>query len=302
MTEKNVLDIMGFSNAMADAVERASRITALVDARKRLPVSGILLGADLLLSVDHGIEKEEEIQVVVGSSRALGKVIGRDSGLDLAVIRLDQALPFERHEAGVDGRVGQPIFAVGKPDPDGVQASFGTVTAVGESLRTMRGSLLPRYYSTSATPYPGFSGGPLVDLAGRVIGINTSGVIGGVSLAIPFDFASQMAETLVQHGKIRRGYLGVRSQPVQLSEPTQSLVGRKQKIGLLVVGLEDNGPALNGGVLVGDIMLGINQNVIDNQDSLMQALSGDVVGKEVDLHLIRGGQPQTLKIKIGERS
>lgn len=302
MTEKNVSDLMGLSDAMAEAVERASRVTALVDARKRLPVSGVLLGADLLLSVDHGIEKEEEIQIVVGASRALGKVIGGDSGLDLAVIRLDQALPFQGHEAGADGRVGQPVFAVGKPDPDGVQASFGTITAVGTSLRTMRGSLLPHFYSTSATPYPGFSGGPLIDLAGRVIGINTSGVIGGVSLAIPFDFARQMAETLVQHGKIRRGYLGIRSQPVQLSETTQTQVGRKQKNGLLVVGLEDNGPALAGGVLVGDILLGINQSVIENQDSLMQALSGEVVGKEVDLHLIRGGQSQTLRIKIGERN
>ena len=302
MTDKNVTDIMSLSNAMAEAVERASRVTALVDARRRLPVSGILLGADLLLSVDHGIEKEEEIQVMVGSSRALGKVIGRDSGLDLAVIRLDQALPYQDHEAGADGRVGQPVFAVGKPEPDGVQASFGTITAIGDSLRTMRGSLLPSYYSTSATPYPGFSGGPLIDLAGRVIGINTSGVIGGVSLAIPFNFARQMAETLVQHGKIRRGYLGIRSQPVQLSETTQSQVGRRQKTGLLVVGLEDNGPALSGGVLVGDILLGINQNVIDSQDSLMQALSGEVVGKEVDLHLIRGGQAQTLRIRIGERN
>ena len=237
---------------------------------------------------------------MLGSETLTGKVIGRDGGLDLAVLRLNQAVSFQDQSASI-GRVGQPVFAVGKPDPDGVQASFGTITTIGEDLRTMRGSLLNRFYSTSATPYPGFSGGPLIDLAGNILGINTSGVIGGISLAIPFDIARQAGKALAEYGKIRRAYLGLRSQPVQLPEAVQSVTGQPQTKGLLVMGLEDNGPALAGGVIVGDILVGLNHQVIDDQDSLMQALSGDVVGKEVDLALVRGGQLKTIRLVVGER-
>jgi S1-C subfamily serine protease len=289
------------SSVFTSAVDKAATITALVDARKRLPVSGVLFAPDLVLSVDHGLEKEDDIPVQVNTSHAVGKVVGRDSGLDLAVLRLNQTLAFEDMQTTEPGRVGMPVFAVGKPEPDGVQASFGTITAAGQALRTMRGSVLTQFYATSTTAYPGFSGGPTINLAGQILGINTSGLIGGTSLVIPFNIALEVANMLVKHGKVRRGYLGVRTQRVQLPESVLPALGSRQKHGLLVMGLEENGPALAGGIITGDILVGINKRVVDDQDSLMLSLSSEVVGNAVTIDVVRGGQLHNVQVVIGER-
>lgn len=292
---------MDLSGLFTGAVEQAAGVTALVDSRKRLPVSGILLAPDLVLSVDHGMEKEEDIAVQLTNGRAIAKVVGRDGGLDLAVLRLDRALPFNDLFTSEQAKVGLPVFAVGRPESEGVQASFGTVTAVGQALRTVRGSLLPQFYATSTTAYPGFSGGPLVNLAGKVLGMNTSGLIGGTSLVIPIGIAREVAEMLVKHGKIRRGYLGVRTQRVRLPEGLQSSLG-EQRHGLLVVGLEDNGPAVNAGMMVGDILVAIHERPVDDQDSLMLVLSSEAVGMAVPVTIVRGGQIQRLQVTLGERA
>jgi S1-C subfamily serine protease len=289
------------SNVFTNAVDKAALVTAMVDARKRLPVSGVLFAPDLVLSVDHGLEKEDDIPVQVNESRAVGKAIGRDSGLDLAVLRLDHALAFEDLSSSEPGRVGMPVFAVGKPEPDGVQASFGTITAAGQALRTMRGSVLNQFYATSTTAYPGFSGGPTVNLAGQILGINTSGLIGGTSLVIPYAIALEVANMLVTHGKVRRGYLGVRTQRVQLPEIVLPALDNRQKHGLLVMGLEENGPALAGGIITGDILVGINQHLVDNQDSLMLSLSSAAVGDKISIDVVRGGQIHNILIVLGER-
>ena len=301
MAAEKSFDPLLISTAYTDAVEKVALVTALVDARKRLPVSGVLFAPDLVLSVDHGLEKEEDIHVQVSTTQAVGKVIGRDSGLDLAVLRLDHAVAFEDLRASGSGKVGMPVFAVGKPEIDGVQASFGTITAAGQGLRTMRGSVLNQFYATSTTAYPGFSGGPLINLAGQILGLNTSGLIGGTSLVIPINIALEVADMLVKHGKVRRGYLGVRTQRVQLPEGVLPALNNRQKFGLLVMGLEENGPALAAGIITGDILVGINQHAVDDQDSLMLSLSAEVVGSSVSVAIVRGGQLQNVQVKIGER-
>ena len=106
---------------------------------------------------------------------------------------------------------------------------------------------------------------------------------------------------LVKHGKVRRGYLGVRTQRVQLPESVLPALGSRQKHGLLVMGLEENGPALAGGIITGDILVGINQHVVDNQDSLMLSLSSAVVGEKVALDVVRGGQLHNVVVVLGER-
>lgn len=290
------------SSIYTNAVENASKVTLLINSRKRLPISGVLLSDELVLSVDHGIEKEEDIAVFLGSERRIAKLIGRDHGLDLAVLKIDSPLPFSAYPNEDDARVGEPIFAVGRPEFGHVQASFGIITAIGQSLRTMRGGILERYYATSATPYPGFSGGPLVNLSGNVVGINTSGLIGGISLAIPFDVARAAGLVLAKHGRLRRGYIGMRSQPVDLPDAVQTSLNIKQKTGLLIVGLEDKGAGVEGGLLIGDIVISIQEHPVVDQETLMQVLGKEeIVGRQVPFDIIRGGQRLTLPIVIGER-
>lgn len=295
--------LKSLSDGMADAVEQAGSVTVLVNARKRLPVSGVLYGNDLVLSVDHGIEKDEDIQVLFGSGdHAVGKVAGRDPGTDLAIVRLDHAFGSKALPAEKPARVGQPILALGRPEPEGIQASFGVITMIGGAIRTVRGSVLDQYLATDATPYPGFSGGPLIDLSGGILGINTSGLVGGISLAIPASLAWKTAELLVVHGRVKRGYVGIRSQRVELPEQARNALGRSQSSGLLIVGVEAGGPATNASVMVGDILTGLNHEAIADQDDLLVRLSGDVVGKAVPFEVIRGGQVTNLTITIGERS
>lgn len=305
MSESNsksqILEVL--SNGMADAVEAATAFTVLVDARKRLPVSGVLIKPDLVVSVDHGIETDDHIRVLLpGGSVSQATIVGRDAGSDLAVLRLENALvdPISTPIAQA-ARVGQPVIAVGKPEPEGVQASFGIVTTIGGGLRTMKGSVLEQYVATDAIPYPGFSGGPLLAITGQVLGLNTSGLVGGLSLAIPFQLVLGVANQLEQHGRVKRGFLGIRSQRVELPQNLKLETGLEQKTGLLLVGVEQEGPAAAGGLLIGDILVAIDGQNIQDQDDLFVRLTGDVVGKSVSLKILRGGKINNVSVKVGER-
>jgi S1-C subfamily serine protease len=199
-------------------------------------------------------------------------------------------------------RIGQLALALGRPSAEGIQASLGVVSALGGPVRTGRGGLLEQYLRTDTVPYPGFSGGPLIDASGRVLGLNTSGLAhGGVSLTIPVSLAWSVAEALKRHGHVRRGYLGVRSQPTTLPAVQQAVLGREQAAGLLLVGVEDGGPAAQAGLLVGDILVGLAGEPLTDPDELLARLSGDIIGQSVPLEILRGGQPLVISVKIGER-
>ncbi len=295
---------LALSSAIADAVERGGSVTVLVNARRRMPLSGILFAPDLVLTASHGVEREEDIRVVLpdGGQRAAA-LAGRDRGSDLAVLRLAEKTNVAVAQPGEEpARVGHLVVAVGRPSQDGVQASLGLVNAIGSGLRTMGGGVLDRYLVTDAVPYPGFSGGPLVDLAGRVLGINTSGLVRGTSLAIPASSAWVTARVLAEHGHIKRGFLGIRSQEVEIPEQVRGqLAGRGQTSGLLVMGIEPDGPAAQGGLMVGDILVGIEGQPVANHDELLSRLTGDVVGRDVEIRVLRGGQAQNVRIKVAER-
>jgi S1-C subfamily serine protease len=161
--------------------------------------------------------------------------------------------------------------------------------------------LLENYLRTDSIPYPGFSGGPLIDASGRVLGINTSGLASGISLTIPITLAWGVAHALDQHGQVRRGYLGIRSQPVAIPSAGRQALGREQENGLLLVGVEDGSPAASGGLMVGDILVGLAGETIIEPDQLLARLVGAIVGQPAAVEVLRGGEPLTLEVTIGER-
>jgi S1-C subfamily serine protease len=267
-----------------------------------MPASGIGYASDLILTADHVIERDEDIKIVLpDGSEVRAQVAGRDPGTDLALLRLERAATAVAQSAAQEARVGQLVFALGRPTPEGIQASLGMVSAIGGPVRTGRGGLIERYLRTDTIPYPGFSGGPLVDTAGYVVGVNTSGLARGASLTIPVALAWQVADTLAQHGHVRRGYLGLRSQPVEISEAGQKALRRQQATGLLVVGVENKSPAAESGLIVGDILVGVAGQPVADHDELLSRLTGDIVGKPTPVQVLRGGQPQTLTVTVGER-
>ncbi len=299
-TNENML--IALSDAMADAVTRAGKSTVTVDARRRQPASGIAYSSDLILTADHVVERDDDINVIFeDGSQVPATVAGRDPGSDLAILRLSRPGAGAAEPAPKEARVGQVVLAIGRPGPEGLQASLGVISAVGGPVRTMRGGLLERYLATDAIPYPGFSGGPLVDAGGRVLGVNTSGLARGTSLAIPASLAWQVASTLAQHGHVRRGFLGIRSQPVELPGQAQKALNRQQPTGLLLVSVEQDSPAAAGGLMIGDILVGLAGSPITDPDELLGRLTGSVVGQPTPVEILRGGQPLVVTVIVGER-
>jgi len=293
--------LVELSNAMAAAAEKAGASTVLVNARRRMPASGIVFASDLVLTANHVIEQEDGITVVLpDGAEVAAKLAGRDPGSDLAVLRLEKALGKSAETSSV-AKIGALVLALGRPSREGIEVSLGVVSAVGGPVRTPQGSI-DRFIRTDTTPFPGFSGGPLVDAEGRVIGLNTSGFGRGIGLTLPADVAWKVADQLAKHGSVQRGYLGIRSQGVELSASVQKLLKREQAAGLLVVNVESGSPAESGGLIVGDILARIDDQPVADHDELFARLSGDAVGKTLPVEILRGGQPQTLKIKIGTRA
>ncbi|MGA2504646.1 MAG: trypsin-like peptidase domain-containing protein [Anaerolineales bacterium] len=293
--------LVDLSNAMVAAADKAGASTVQVNARRRMAASGIVYAADLILTADHVVEQEEGITVTLGDGSVLGaKLAGRDPGSDLALLRLERPAG-KPAETSAGAKIGQLVLALGRPSNGGIEASLGVVSAVDGPVRTPRG-MIERYIRTDTTPYPGFSGGPLVDAEGRVVGLNTSGFGYGAALTIPADLAWSIAAQLEKHGSVQRGYLGIRSQSVEISETAQKALKREQAAGLVVISVESGSPAEASGMMVGDIVVGIESHPIQDHDELFAHLSGDAVGKSIGVEILRGGKPETLKVKVGVRA
>ena len=321
MTTEQTSSARALSDGLAAAVDRVAAATVLVSARRHIPGTGVAWGADgLIVTADHVIETEDDITVGLPDGReAQAQLVGRDPSSDLALLRVEGAgLTAAAIAPAGSAKVGNLVLAVGRPTRGGPQASLGVVSAVGGSQGASRmfgrghgGSQIEGYLRTDITFFPGFSGGPLVDVDGQVVGLNVS-LIGGPRM---FRFARQafgqgftidaasvtkVVELLQTHGRVRRAYIGIASQPVQLPE---SLAAEfpDQATGLLIVNIEADTPAAAAGLLVGDILVGIEGAPIRDAEDLQQALGPERVGVAVRLQLIRGGVRHELSVTLGVR-
>jgi S1-C subfamily serine protease len=284
------------SNGLADAVETAAKSLVTVKGRARQPATGVVYTSGLVLTANHVLERDEDLSIVEpGGTSMPAQLVGRDLATDLAVLRVADLKADPATTAAGPARVGQIVLAVGRPGP---MASIGIVSFVGGPLRTGRGLTLDQFIRTDATPYPGFSGGPLIDAAGAVLGITTT-AFGGAALAIPQELAWRAATALGQHGTPKRGYIGISSQPVRIPEAQRA--GRAQDSGLLVVNVEEDSPAHKGGLLLGDVLVSLDGHQAGDTDDLLRLLSGERVGQAVAVEVIRGGKLETVEITIGER-
>lgn len=291
------------SYLLADAVERAAAWTVRVVARRRLGATGVAWNAEgVVVTADHVIESEDE--VVIGlpdGSTTAAQVVGRDPGTDLAVLRIEAAsLPAADRTPEGSTRVGQLALGLGRPGSS-IQASLGVVSAIGGQWRTRRGRQIEGFVRSDVTFFPGFSGGPLIDAAGRLIGINTSRFGPSQGIAIPVAAASRVVDILLSKGRISRAYVGIGSQPVALPAALASKVG-SQESGLLIVSVEPSSPADSAGVLVGDILVGLGDAAISDAADLQAQLGPERVGEAATLRVLRGGQPIELTVTLGERA
>ena len=296
-------DLTTVSNQLADAVQAAGAWTVRVQARRGPAASGIALAADLVLTADHVVDPAREDSIRIGlpeGSEVGGSVVGRDPATDLAILRVASGSLTAAKAAASEPRTGSLALVVGRPGAE-PSASLGLITGLAGPARTRRGGMLERFIQVDAVLYPGFSGGPLVDAEGAVLGMITSGLgFGGPAVAIPWSLAAQLAETIGKHGKVPRGYLGVGSQPVTLSPQAKELTGGQER-GLLVVQVAEGGPAASAGFLQGDILVKLDGAAVTNADDLQGLLGPNRVGTSVSASVVRGGELRDLSLTVGTR-
>jgi S1-C subfamily serine protease len=300
--ENQSVQFENFSNSFADAVDTAAAYTVMVNARRRLPSTGIAYSSDLVLTANHAIERDDDVKIILHDGRSFtAAVAGRDPVRDIALLKLKEAVLSPASKAPNAPRIGQLVLALGRPDENGLQASLGVVSAIGGPVRTGQGGILEKYLRTDTMPLPGFSGGPLITAGGTVLGMNTSGMVMDTLITIPVEVLWPAAAALAEHGHIQRAYLGVRSQNVHLAEGQQEALGRKQDVALLLVGIEESSPASRSGLMVGDILTGIQGHAIEDHDELQIHLSSAGVGQLVAIEILRGGKLTTVQVTLAER-
>jgi S1-C subfamily serine protease len=293
--------LVQFSNTIADAVERAGTAVVGVLEGGREGVSGILWKEGIVITAEHTIRGYDEVTIVLPSGeKTKASVAGRDSGTDIAVLKLQQKTDVASIAVDSPARVGEVVLAVGRPGSDGLAATYGVISAVGGPWRTWQGARVDRWLRLDLNPFTGFSGGPIVNASGEVLGMATSGPRHSVA-TIAASTVTRVVDQLLKRGRIARGYLGIGVQPVTLSEATRSSLGITSDRGLLIATLASDSPAEKSGLLLGDILLAVDGSPVRGARSLLTALDPENVGKSVAIELMRGGKLLKLAIVVGER-
>lgn len=288
------------SNDLAATVEQAGKGVVRVEGRRRMPASGIVWSAEgIIVTANHVVERDENVTVGLPNGETIAvSVIGRDATTDIAVLRAPSGGLTAANWVEADGlKVGHLALALGRPG-ETVQATLGVVSALGESWRTSAGGHIDLYLQTDVVMYPGFSGGPLVDANGGVIGLNSSALARGVTVSLPTATVRRVVEALAAHGRIRRGFLGIKAQPVQLPQALAQELG--QETGLLLASVEPGSPADQGGLLLGDTVVSFDNQGVTQMDDLLALLGGERVGRAAAVRIVRGGQIQTVNVTVGE--
>ncbi len=289
------------SNAMAAAVENVGASLVRVEGRKRMSATGVVWNSDgVIVTASHVVTRDEELHIGLPNGETVSaSLVGRDPTTDVAVLRSNAKNLSVPNWAGGDGlKVGHLVLALGRPGQN-VLATLGVVSSIAEEWHTPAGGKIDYYLQTDVTMYPGFSGGPLVGVGGEIYGINSSTLLRGVSVTIPTTTIAPIVEALLKHGKLRRGYLGVGSQPVRLPAALEQQLG--QETGLLLVAVEPDSPAEKGGLMLGDVIVALDGHPVRVPDELLAGLTGDKVGKDAKIKLVRGGQIHEVNVTVGER-
>lgn len=295
--------LLTLSNNLADAVERAGRSTVTVHARQRHSASGIHWRPGVIVATDHTIERDDDITITLPDGKSVPTTLaGRDPSTDLAILKVDAAnLPAAAVGDAATLKVGHMALAIGRFGEGGLGTSLGVVSALGGAWNTWRGGRVDQFIRADVTLYPGFSGGPLVNAAGEIVGVNTSGLSRSMGLTIPAATVNRVVDQLLAKGRIARGYLGLGLQPVRLPDTLNRAVGISSETGVIVISIESGGPAEKAGLFIGDIIVTLDGTPVTDTDAVQGLLGPDRIGSALRAKVARGGQPVDVTITVGER-
>lgn len=310
-----------YSSAVADVVERAGPSVAAIGRRTGRHEGG--MGSGFLFTPDgyvltnshvvrggdapdaRGVPKSRW-RVSLGDGREYDAAwVGDDPDTDLGVLHIDSqsqgALPFIELGRSRDLRRGAIAIAIGNPLGFEHSVTSGVLSALGRSMRASNGRLIPDVIQTDAALNPGNSGGPLLDSRARAIGVNTAIIRGAqaLSFAVAIDVAGWVIPQLLQHGRVRRGFLGVGGSGVPLVRRVALAYGLDQARGVRVETVETASPAALAGLRPGDIIVGFDGNPVDSVDALHQLLDRTRIGRDCMVRLIRGARaPEQIYLSV----
>ena len=290
--------IAELSEALSTIVENTGKSVVRVEGGNRRAATGVVSSPKQVVTVARAVPNDE-VTVSIDGKDLKARVKGRDENTDLALLELDEALPPATFDDGAGVKVGQLALRLGRPG-ETVRATSGILGAVGrKAWRTPRGAEVEFYLEADADQPPGFSGGPLVDLQGRVLGLNTNGILRGTSVTIPTVTIRRVVAQLEAYGRVRRSYLGLMLQPVQLPDDVRTSTG--EEIGLLVTSVEKDGPADKAGLQYGDTVLHLGDDSVKTLQDLYRYLRADHADKQVPLKYFRNGQVTVSLVTLGGR-
>ncbi|HZU25866.1 MAG TPA: S1C family serine protease [Bryobacteraceae bacterium] len=291
--------LTAFSDDVTRAVAAAEPHVVSLDGRRHFYASGMVWRPGVIVTAEHAIAQGDQIAATLpDGTRATATVAGRDSGTDIAVVKVDGlAAPLERRTAG-GIRPGALVLTVGRAPEIGTLAAMGIISGVRGTWRTWRGGSIDQYIRLDVGMYPGSSGAAVVDADGHVLGMATTALSRAAGVAIPNATLDRVVDQILSNGHVTRAWLGVGLQPVNL--PAHLSGNRAERTGLMIVSLEDGGPAAQSGLLPGDILLGIGGRVVVETDDVQDALEGRA-GQNVPFEILRGGEKREVSVKPGER-
>ena len=300
---KSANPLAQLSASLADAVETAGRSVVAIHARRRIPSSGVVWRDGIIVAASHTTRRDGEVAVSLPSGEsARATVVGRDAATDLVVLKLNGAsAPIAQRAPEDSARIGSLVLAVGRPGRKET-ASFGIVSAVADDWRAAQGGRIGRVLRLDLSIYDGFSGGPLVDPSGAVIGIDNSALARGVPVALPASTVDRVVDELLEHGHMRRPFIGVAVQQVTLNAATVARHKLSHDSGLVIVSLADGSPADSAGILIGDVLLAVGGQPLRRPTDLLDALSNAAEGVALQIELLRGGSVVTSSITPIDRA
>jgi S1-C subfamily serine protease len=294
---------IAISNALADATEKVAAHAVAVHTEQRGSSSGVIWRSGLIVTAEHALRRDEEIQVTLADSQVVSATLqGRDPSTDLALLKCQAATnaPSAFGDSNAT-KVGQLALVVGRTRASGPVAALGCVSLVTNERRIWGGAAVSPYIRLDVGLQRTAVGGAVVNASGQIAGIATPKFSPMGALALPVTTVNRVVDALLTKGHIPRGYLGVGLQAIHLPENLRETLQRREKTAVIVLEVEPNGPASKAGVLIGDILIGLNGKPVMRLEDVHAHLHGEQIGKAVNAEFLRGGVRREANIVIGER-
>ena len=289
-----------YSQAVIGAVETVGPAVVNVHRGDAGAGSGVIFTPDgLVLTNHHVVHGAARVEVILPDGRALrADVIGQDAATDLAVLRVDATVPWAKFGDSRQLRVGQVAIAIGNPYGFQHSVTSGVISALGRSLRSQSGRLIDDIIQTDASLNPGNSGGPLVTTRGEVVGINTAMIrpAQGLCFAIGINTARFVASRLIRDGRIRRAYIGIAGQNVDVPRALARANQLAISTAVRVASIEPNSPAARAGLEKGDIVYAMGGATVAGIDDMHRMLNEERINTKIEVSLIRKGERRTVSL------